>query len=90
MTNANPTPPKLRIEPGIYRKANGRIIVRYRDGARVRDRTFDTLDKARRFKAAIGKNATEVDSARRDPIHLDDDTVERLADAIARRLEVKP
>ena len=84
MTNTNPTR-RRRIQPGIYKAPNGRFIVRYRDGARVRDRTFDTLADARRFKIdrEAGRSREQADG-----IHLDDDTVERLADAIARRLEM--
>lgn len=82
MTKTDPTL-RRRIQPGIYKKPNGRFVVRYRDGARVRDRTFDTLADARFFK--VDREA----GAELSPpgIHLDDDTVERLADAIARRLE---
>lgn len=83
MTKTDPTR-RRRIQPGIYKKANGRFIVRFRDGDRVRDRTFETLADARRFKIAreAGRDREQADG-----IHLDDDTVERLADAIARRLE---
>ena len=50
MTSSTDPTRRRRVQPGIYKKANGRFIVRYRDGDRVRDRTFDTLRDARRFK----------------------------------------
>jgi hypothetical protein len=84
MTNANPTL-KRTPHPGIYRKTNGRFVVRYRDGERVRSRTFDALADARIFKNE--RDAAKRERALRDSIEAVDDAAANWLDKLHVRIE---
>jgi hypothetical protein len=79
------TAKRTRVRPGIYLKPNGRFVVRYRDGERVRDRTFESLREAEQFKTERGTVAAERQRLLADPPPHVVAEVMRILDREARR-----